>query len=65
MSINLTQSNIIQYVDGSLYVTFTECFESECLAVQFNNNISSRTENKGSSDLGQSNPIDELFVLRF
>lgn len=56
---------IIQYVDGSLYVTFTGCFESECLAVQFNNNISSRTENKGSSDLGQSNPIDELFVLRF
>lgn len=57
---------ILQQVDGSLDVTFMGCFESECLAVQLNYNISSRTESKGSNDPGQSNHLNELmFVLSF
>lgn len=57
---------IIQQADGLLNVTFMGCFESECLAAQFNN-TSSTTESKGLSHLGQSNHVKELvnlFVLR-
>jgi len=44
----------LQQVGGSLDVISVGCFESECLAVQFNNSISSRTESDGSSDSGKA-----------
>lgn len=53
---------IIQETEGLLDVTSMGCFESECLALQFNN-IRSRTESKGLSDLGQSNHANELIIL--